>query len=290
MGFPARRKRRGQNLSCDPCSDLMIPTLSQVCTLGAPFELDVADYAAGACPAIEVWLGKLETYLQTHTPDDVRRLLDEHRLSAPVASYQGGLLASQAEARREHWQHFARRLELCRDLKIETLVLAADVPAPLDQPTIDRVQHSLREAAAQAGEAGVRLALEFQAGSAIGNNLQTAVALVEECGHPALGICFDLFHFYTGPSKPEDLDLLYSDNLFHVQLCDLADASRELATDADRILPGDGDIPTAALLDRLHEIDYRGCVSVELMNPQIWQIPPLQFGEIAITALRKLLG
>jgi hypothetical protein len=31
-------------------------------------------------------------------------------------------------------------------------------------------------------------------------------------------------------------------------------------------------------------------VSIETMNPQLWQIPPRQFGEIAITALRKLLG
>jgi hypothetical protein len=27
-----------------------------------------------------------------------------------------------------------------------------------------------------------------------------------------------------------------------------------------------------------------------LMNPQLWQVPPRQFGEIALTALRKLLG
>jgi hypothetical protein len=27
-----------------------------------------------------------------------------------------------------------------------------------------------------------------------------------------------------------------------------------------------------------------------LMNPQIWRIPPLQFGEIGMTALRKVLG
>jgi hypothetical protein len=37
-------------------------------------------------------------------------------------------------------------------------------------------------------------------------------------------------------------------------------------------------------------MEYGGCVSIELMNPQIAQIPALQFGEIALTALRKLLG
>ncbi len=45
----------------------MIPALSQVCSLPALFEKDIEDYAAGQCRAIEIWLTKLETFLQTHT-------------------------------------------------------------------------------------------------------------------------------------------------------------------------------------------------------------------------------
>ncbi len=271
----------------------MLPAISQLCTLNSPFEADVADYAAGACRTTEVWLGKLETYLEGHSLDDARRLLAEHEMAVPVASYQGGLLDSQGDARREHWQHFSRRLELCRELGIGTLVVAADV-GRIDNPSygqlIDRVKVSLAQAAEQAGRHGVRLALEFQARSALGNNLQTAAALVEEIGSPQLGICLDAFHFATGPSKTEDLGYLTADNLFHVQLCDLAGVPRELATDADRILPGDGDLPLGPLVDHLRAIGYAGCVSLELMNPTLWQVPPRQFGEIAITALRKVLG
>ena len=62
------------------------------------------------------------------------------------------------------------------------------------------------------------------------------------------------------------------------------------ASDADRILPGDGDFQFEPLVARLREIDYSGYVSVELMNPQIWRVGPRQFGEIAMTALRKTLG
>src|SRR6185295_18833872 len=102
--------------------------------------------------------------------------------------------------------------------------------------------------------------------------------------------CLDAFHYYVGPSKPDDLGLLRRENLFHVQLSDVADVPREFATDSQRILPGDGDIPLTPLVDRLREIQYDGYVSVELLNPQIWQIPPRQFGEIAMTALRKVLG
>jgi sugar phosphate isomerase/epimerase len=103
-------------------------------------------------------------------------------------------------------------------------------------------------------------------------------------------LCLDAFHYYTGPSKAEDLNYLTSENLFHVQLCDLAGAAREMAADSDRILPGDGDIPLEPIVSRLRDITYAGHVSVELMNPQLWQVAPRSFGEIAMTALRKTLG
>lgn len=268
----------------------MIPALSQVCTLDAPFAKDVEDYAAGACQALELWLGKLDAYLERHTPADVRRLLDEHHMTAPVASFQGGLLSSQGEFRQAHWKSLDERLALCRELGIGTLIVAGDIAGPLEQADIDRVQLSLREAAREAQRYGVRLALEFQGRAALANNLQTAASLVADVDSPHLGLCFDVFHYYIGPSKPEDLGYLTSDNLFHVQFSDLAGQARELASDADRILPGDGDFQLAPIVDRLREIGYPGCVSVELMNPQIWRIPPRQFGEIGMTALRKVLG
>lgn len=268
----------------------MKPCLSQVCSLSSPFEQDVVDYAAGQCFAIEVWFTKLENYLADHSSEQLRALLAENRVRLPVASFQGGILASQGPQRQEAWNLFERRLDLCTQLEIETIVVACDVPAPLGQSDIERMQVSLVQAAQKAGSKGLRLALEFQSGSAFGNNLQTAAALVAEVGSPHLGLCLDAMHFFTGPSKTEDLGLLTKDNLFHVQFCDLADTPRELATDSQRILPGDGDFDLATIVKHLQRIGYAGHVSVELMNPQIWQVPPRSFGEIALTALRKVLG
>jgi 4-hydroxyphenylpyruvate dioxygenase len=268
----------------------MVPALAQVCSLDSPFDKDIEDYAAGACRAVEVWLGKLETYLARHAVDDVRALFARHESMCPVAAYQGGLFAPAVEARQAHWGHFAQRLDLCRQLDIGTLVVAADIAGPLSQEVLDGAADSLASAARQAGERGVRLALEFQARAAFCNNLQTAAALVADVASPHLGICLDAFHYYLGPSKPEDLGLLTAENLFHVQLCDLAGMPRELAADGDRILPGEGDMHLAPILETCRRLEYGGYVSIELMNPQIWRVPARQFGEVAMTALRKLLG
>ena len=79
--------------------------------------------------------------------------------------------------------------------------------------------------------------------------------------------------------------------MLHVQLCDLVDVSRELATDSQRILPGDEGVSIAArpIWERLHQIDYQRLVSVELMNPRLWQIPPRPFSETALAALRSVV-
>lgn len=268
----------------------MRPCLANVCTLDAPLEADVADYAAGQCRAIELWLGKVDSYLRSHEVDDLRRLLEEHGMKAPVASFQGGLLASQDERRRQAWELFDRRLEVCQRLGVRTLVVAADLDAPLAQQDLDRLSVSLAEAADRAARRERRLAFEFQASAVFCNNLQTAAAVVQEVGKENLGVCFDMFHFQVGPSMTEDLNCLTGENLFHVQICDVVGVARELATDADRVLPGDGDFDFEPLLARLRAIDYRGHVAIELMNHQIWRVPPLSFGEIAMTALRKLLG
>ena len=124
----------------------MRPALSQVCSLHSSFETDLADYAAGQCDAIDIWLTKLETHVQTNSRDDTRRLLDETGIRAPVASYQAGLLTSQGEARQASWKLFTDRLDLCRALTIETLVLACDIAPPISSQDLERAAEALERA------------------------------------------------------------------------------------------------------------------------------------------------
>ncbi|MGB8852445.1 MAG: sugar phosphate isomerase/epimerase [Pirellulales bacterium] len=268
----------------------MKPALATVCSLESPLEAILEDYAAGHCEAVDLWLGHADAFMKVHGVVPLRERLARHGIAPVAASFQGGLLTSQGEARAEHWRTFAGRLALCRDLGIPVLVVAGDAFGPLSPQDLGRLSVSLAEAAKQAADAGVRLALEFDARASFPNNLQSAVAVVEDVGSPALGVCLDWFHYTVGPSKPLDLMLLSSDTLAHVQLSDVADVPREMASDADRILPGEGSSPPHDLVARLAEIGYAGAVAIELHNPALRRVPPRQFGEIAITALRKLLG
>lgn len=263
--------------------------ISEATTMPGTFAEDVAHFADAGWQAMEVWLPKLETHLESHSLADTRRQLAERGMTLAAASYQGGLLLSQGEQRRAHYDHFRKRLDICQQLGINIMTVAADFGAA-SAVGLERAVVSLAEAGQWAAGFDVKLALEFRGTNSFCTSLDTALALVHQCGEDNVGIVFDVFHFYTGPSKLEDFALLDVARLFLVQLCDLGGVPRELAGDSDRILPGDGDWQLAAILDVLRHKQYDGWVSLELFNPTLWRANAVQVAEIGLTALRKLLG
>ncbi len=257
--------------------------------MSATFAEDVEAYAEAGCAAMEVWLTKLEIHLESHSAAQTRKLLEDRQMTLAAASYQGGLLLSQGEQRRAHYDHFRRRLELCQQVGIPILLVVADFQEAVDPSSLERAVISLKQAAQWAAGFQIRLALEFRGKATFCASLDTALALVTQCGEPNVGINFDVFHFYTGPSKFEDLRLLTPATLAFVQLSDLAGVPRELATDADRILPGDGDFQLEAIVEQLRALGYDGWVSLELMNPILWSANASHVAELGMMALRRLL-
>src|SRR5262249_52747127 len=140
----------------------MKPCISEATTLPATFAEDVTAYAEAGCPAMEVWLTKLEKHLESRSITETRRLLEERQMTLAAASYQGGLLLSQGEQRRAHYDHFRRRLDLCQQFGIPTLLIVADFVEAVDQTSLERAVVSLKRAAQWAAGFDVRLALEFR--------------------------------------------------------------------------------------------------------------------------------
>jgi sugar phosphate isomerase/epimerase len=253
------------------------------------FADDVAAFADGGCTAMEVWLTKLEKHLESSTIAATRELVAGRGITLAAASYQGGLLLSEGEQRQAHFDQFKRRLDLCQQMGIKILVVVADFVETVDPSHLQNAMASLRAAAQWAAGFDVRLALEFRGNSRFCSSLDTACALVEACGEENVGVNLDIFHYYTGPSKFEDFALLNKQNLAFVQISDLAGVARELAANADRVLPGDGDFDLRAIIDRLRALGYDGWISVELFNQTLWNTKPSQVAELSLMSLRRLL-
>jgi sugar phosphate isomerase/epimerase len=268
----------------------MKPCISQVTTLNNAFEADPTVYCRSGWTAVELWLTKLETYLESHSLEEVRGMFERNAIKPVAAASQGGLLLSQGDERATHWQHYQRRLELLGELGVATLVVSPDFARQPRADDYGRAATALGEAAELAGRFGVRLALEFQSSSALCSCLETAVALITQSASSNAGICLDAFHYYTGPSKFEDLAYLSALNLAWVQVCDLSGTPRELAGDRDRILPGEGDFQLGPILDHLGAIGYSGHVSLEVLNPHLWQISADRVADLGYQALTRVLG
>lgn len=268
----------------------MMPCISQATTLTSSFAEDIENFPAAGCRTVEVWLTKLEQHLESVSAESTLRAIADHGVQLIAAAYQGGLLLSQGEARRAHLDHFRRRLDLCQVFGIRTLIIAADHVRHVDQQSLRRAVVALAEAGRWAAGFGVRLALEFRGADSCCTSLDTAITLVEQCREPNVGICLDVFHYYQGPSKPEDLDRLSPANLFHVQVCDVAGIPREAMTDADRIMAGDGDFRLDSLIRKLGSTGYAGPVSLEVMNPELWRASPKQVLSLGHASVERLLS
>jgi len=268
----------------------MKPCISQATTLSTTFEADLTAYTRGGWSAVELWLTKLEMFLESHPVSEAKTLLSANGLKAVAASSQGGLLLARGAEREAHWDHFRRRLAVLQELEVPTLVVAADFVREMAPDDYGRAAASLCEAAELAREHNVRLALEFQKGAKFCASLDTTLALIAQCNTEGLGVCFDLFHYYTGPSKFEDLSYVSLDNLAWIQICDLSGTPRELAGDGDRILPGEGDFQIAPILDHFGRLGYDGYVSLEVLNPQLWKIPADRVADAGYQAICRVLG
>jgi 2-keto-myo-inositol isomerase len=268
----------------------MKPCISQATTLNNSFENDLTAYRAGGWSAVELWLTKLETFLESHRAVEARELLTSSGLKPAAAAAQGGLLLSQGTERTAHWDHFRRRLVLLQELGVPTLIVTPDFAR---QPALDdysRAAARLAEAAVLAASFGVRIALEFQKTSLFCSCLETTLALISQSGSTNVGVCFDVFHYYTGPSKFEDLMYLSPANLAWVHVCDVSSTPRELASDGDRIFPGEGDFQLGPIIDHLGQIRYDGYVSLEVFNQHLWQVAADRVADLGFRALGRVLG
>ena len=75
-----------------------------------------------------------------------------------------------------------------------------------------------------------------------------------------------------------------------MQVSDVAGIPREMMADSDRVISGEGDFRLEPIVSRLKAIGYAGAVSLELLNPVLWQLKPTQVVELGMTALQRLLN
>jgi 2-keto-myo-inositol isomerase len=134
----------------------------------------------------------------------------------------------------------------------------------------------IREGGEAAGQYKMTAMIEFARNSSFISTLTTALKLIREAAHPNVHPMLDCYHFWSGLSKFEDLDLLRPGELAHAHFQDVPDMPRELLDNTTRLIPGDGISPLVRILRKLAEKGYSGALSVELFLPEFTQGDPYE--------------
>ena len=264
-------------------------SINQVTYGEREFRTVVEATAAASFDAIELWLPHVEAHLADgHSAEEARTLLDDHGVEAVGACAVDGLLKAAGRDKRRAFDVAKARFELCQVLGAGAIACVADGPAsPTRDDYSDAVERA-REIGDLAASFGLTVAFEFIAGFPFVGTLATAARLVEEADHPNVGVLFDSFHFSTGASKLADFECLDNRGIAFVHLSDTPDEPREVLTDADRVLPGQGCLPLDEIIEHIDQTGYDGCYSIELFNRELWATDPFEVARLAYQACECL--
>jgi sugar phosphate isomerase/epimerase len=171
-------------------------------------------------------------------------------------------------------------LEMCHALGCHLLLICSStsVHATGDHAALVR---DLRKLAMLAIPMNIKIAYEALSWGRVVNEFPQAWDIICEADMPNLGLGFDSFHMFATKTPLEELDILDPDKIFLVQLADFMwteiKSVEERITTARhfRVFPGEGvhSEALAALVNKLHNVGYRGDYSFEVFNDDYQAMP-----------------
>ena len=238
---------------------------------------------------VEFWWPRLKTDLQAGALDQILEALEEHKVKPAGVAGLGLELAGSDALWRESLARAIDALLAMSALKIPMVTFTPGIcHDPPHEALYSTAIERLGDLAEIARGQDLELALEIRSDSRWLTSIDTAAAIISQVDNPRVGLCLDLFHYYLGPSKQEDLNAIVVGLLKSVQFSDLIGTPRELARDSDRILPGEGDFELSAIVARLQKYNYDGLVTVEVPNPHLWPIASDRVADMANQSISRI--
>ena len=266
----------------------------QACINGAtthPYALEEHLVAAGAAgfPLVEIWAGKLQTYLEHHTVTDLRRSLAAAGVAvAAICPYRLQCFGDW----RQGLAAVERAAALAAALEAPVLLVCPDAPGAeeMGPDALARAGERARAYAEAAARSGVRLAIEPLGGHRFVPGPREAMALIRAAGAPpALGLMLDTFHYYKSGVAEEDIAAVPAERWMILHVNDCPPGPAAALRDADRLYPGEGILPLVTTLQHFRDIGFTGAVSVEVFRPAYWELPIAEINRRAYTAVRRIL-
>ncbi len=255
----------------------MTLSIHQNTSAAAGYRRSLEGWARAGIRNVEITAQLLDDFLKTDSLAAAKRVLTDNGLT-PVSSACG--VNGLWEPNPNHAAAIDSLKKRCEQLAMLGLARFYAPVTPTTPFTEDDIYKTGADNMRTVGEVAKQFDMtamaEFTRASTFIATLGTMIKVTRNAAHPNMKILFDCYHFWSGQSKFEDLDLLKPGEIAHVHFQDVPDMPRELLGQATRVIPGDGVTPLVKILRKLSEKGYAGPLSVELFLPKFQQGDPFE--------------
>ena len=256
-------------------------SLHQFTSAGAGYTKSLQGWAKAGITLVEPVSGLLDEFLKTGTLAEAKRIIADNGQTVVCAAVGVTGLWEPNPQFAEHLEAFKRRCEQFKALGAPVVYSPCVTAAKFTADDYARGVENIRQVADVARQFDLKVGAEFVRNSTYLASLPTALRLHRAAAHPNFGVIFDCYHFWSGPSRMEDMDDIRPGEIVHAHLNDTPDMPRELLDLQSRVVPGDGVAPLDRIVRKLVDRGYKGPISVELFWPKYQQADPFVLaGEI----------
>ena len=257
----------------------------------AGYQKSLEGWAKAGIKNVELADSLLDGFLKTDTLAAAGRVVKDLGLNAVSSQAVLPDMWIPGPARAASLETWKKRCEQFSTLGVPKLYCPSVTNRKVTMDDFKATPGCIREGGDIAKQYNITAMIEFARTSTHLATLTSALKMIREANHPNVRPMMDFFHFWSGLSKFEDLDLLQHGELAHAHFQDVADVPKELYDNTSRLIPGDGVSPLVRILRKLAEKGYNGSLSVELFLPELQNGDPYesakQIREKSEAVLRK---
>lgn len=259
-------------------SSKMTLSIHQNTSRAAGYRKSLEGWAKAGIRFVEITDVMLDEFLKTDTVSAAKRVLTDLGLTPVSAAAVLPDIWIPGEARVASLDTWKRRCDQFSTIGLQKIYCPSITNRRVTADDFKATPACIREAGDIARQFNLTAMIEFARTSTHLSTLRSTLTVIREAAHSNVRPMLDFFHFWSGMSKFEDLDMIRSGEIAHVHFQDILDTPRELMDNNGRVIPGDGAAPVVAILRKLAEKAYSGPLSVELFLMELQQGDPYDVG------------
>jgi 2-keto-myo-inositol isomerase len=254
----------------------MTLSIHQNTSRGAGYRKSLEGWAKAGIKFVEVTDVMLDEFLKADTLAAAKRVIGDLGLTAVSSAAVLPDLWIPGPAHAMSLDTWKLRCEQFSTIGLQKIYCPSTTNRRVTAEDFKATPGCIREAGDIAKQFNLTAMIEFTRVSTHLATLSSALTMIREAAHANVRPMLDFFHFWSGMSKFEDLDMIRPGEIAHVHFQDVLDTPRELIDNNGRVIPGDGKAPIVAILKKLAEKQYAGPLSVELFLMELQQGDPYE--------------